>query len=345
MRRADGHGTVAEQSRKMMERQVEQMVRLIDDLIDVSRISRGRIELRRERVELEVVVRSAVEAIRPLVEAAAHELTVTLPPEPVHLDADPTRLTQVFSNLINNAAKYTERGGHIWLTGERRGGEVVISVRDTGIGIAAEHLPRLFEMFSQVAPALERSQGGLGVGLSLVRGLVGLHGGSVEAHSGGPGRGSEFIVRLPITDSPVRRVPQEAGEAGDQPRPGPKHRILVVDDNRDAADSLGMMLRMMGHDVRTAYDGLEAVQAAAAFRPDLVLLDIGLPRMNGYEAARHLREQPWARSMALIALTGWGQEEDRRRALDAGCDHHLTKPVDPAALEKLLALITPVPQH
>jgi len=345
LRREDGHGTVAEQSRKMMERQVGQMVRLIDDLIDVSRISRGKIDLRRQRVELEVAVRSAVEATRPLVEAEAHELTVALPPEPIYLDADQTRLTQVFSNLINNAAKYTESGGHIWLSAERQGGEVAVSVRDTGIGIPAEHLPRLFEMFSQVAPALERSQGGLGVGLSLVRGLVRLHGGSVEAHSGGPGRGSEFIVRLPVTDDSVQRAAPEEREVGGEPHRGPKSRILVVDDNRDAADSLATMLRMMGNDVRTAYDGLEAVQAAATFRPDVLLLDIGLPRMNGYEAARHIREQPWGRSMALIALTGWGQEEDRRRALDAGCDHHLTKPADPAALQKLLALITPVPQQ
>jgi len=292
-----------------------------------------------------VAVRSAVEATRPLVEAAAHELTVALPPEPIYLDADQTRLTQVFSNLINNAAKYTETGGHIWLCAERQGGDVVVSVRDTGIGIPAEHLPRLFEIFSQVAPALERSQGGLGVGLSLVRGLVRLHGGSVEAHSGGPGRGSEFIVRLPVTEGSVSRAPHEASEVGSEACPGPKSRILVVDDNRDAADSLTTMLRMAGHDVRTAYDGLEAVQAAATFRPDVLLLDIGLPRMNGYEVAQHIRHQPWGKNMALIALTGWGQEEDRRRALDAGCDHHLTKPVDPSALEKLLALITPVPQQ
>jgi CheY-like chemotaxis protein len=217
----------------------------------------------------------------------------------------------------------------------------VVSVRDTGIGIAAEHLPHLFQMFSQVASALERSQGGLGIGLSLVRGLVGLHGGSVEARSSGPGLGSEFLVRLPVVEAPVE-TPQEPSDGGAKVRGGRQCRILVVDDNRDAADSLAMILRLKGHDIQTAHDGLEAIQAAASFRPEVVLLDIGLPKMNGYEAARHIREQPWGGNMALIALTGWGQDEDKRRSLEAGFDHHLTKPVDPAALEKLLALIAPV---
>jgi PAS domain S-box-containing protein len=345
MRRVAVGGPEVEQVRAMMERQVAQMVRLIDDLLDVSRISRGKVELRKERVELAAVVRSALEATRLLIEAAGHQLTVTLPPEAIHLDADPARLTQVFSNLLNNAVKYTEKGGHIWLTAEQQGSEVVVSVRDTGIGIAAEHLPRLFEMFSQVTSALDRSQGGLGVGLSLVRGVVRLHGGTVEAHSSGPGKGSEFIVRLPVVDGLVPDGPQEPREAGMRTPSSPRGRILVVDDNRDAADSLALMLGMAGHDTRTAYDGLEAVQAVATFRPSVVFLDIGLPKMNGYEAARLIREQPRGKDVALIALTGWGQEEDKRRALEAGFDHHLTKPVDPAALEKLLALIRPVPQH
>src|SRR5581483_3839709 len=292
--------------------------------------------------ELAAVLQSAVEASRPLIEAQGHELTVTLPPEPTYLEADPTRLAQAFANLLNNAAKYSERGGRIWLTAERRGGEVLVSVRDTGIGIAAAHLPRLFEMFSQIEPALERSQGGLGIGLALVRGLVELHGGTIEARSAGIGRGSEFLVRLPVVEAQAEaRLEPVNGEA-EKMRAVRPSRILVVDDNRDAADSLALMLRITGHQTETAYDGLEAVHAAATFRPQVLLLDIGLPKMSGYEAARHIREQPWGKGMALIALTGWGQEEDKRRALEAGFDHHLTKPVEAAALEKLLAMINPV---
>jgi CheY-like chemotaxis protein len=343
MRRANGEITLLEQARSMLERQVAQMVRLVDDLLDISRITRGKLQLRKERVEVAAVLRSAVEATRPLIDAQAHQLTISLPSEPIHLDADPIRLAQIFSNLLNNAAKYTEKGGHIWLTAKREDSEAVVSVRDTGIGIAAEHLPNLFEMFSQVEPALNRSQGGLGIGLSLVKGLTELHGGRVEAHSDGPGKGSEFIVRMGIVDKPVSALPQPV--PGTKPHSGPERRILVVDDNRDAADSLVMMLRMMGHETATAYDGIEAVQAAAAFRPDVVLLDIGLPKMNGYEAARHIRKQPWGSGMALIALTGWGQEGDKRRALEAGFDHHLTKPVEVVALERLIAIINPVLQR
>jgi signal transduction histidine kinase len=346
LRRADGNDNgheTGQQARSMMERQVQRMVRLIDDLLEISRISRGKVQLRKERVELAAVVQSAAEAARPCIEAQGHELTVTLPPEPVYLDADPTRLEQVFANLLDNAAKYTEKGGHVWLTAERQGDEVVVSVRDTGIGIPAEHLPRIFEMFSQVASALERSHGGLGIGLALVKGLVEMHGGFVEARSGGVGKGSEFTVTLPVVEAPVWSAPEPSGN-GHPARFRSKYRILVVDDNRDAADSLAMMLTMMGHEIQKAYDGLAAVQAAAASRPDVVLLDIGLPKMNGYEAARYIREQPWGGHMIVIAVTGWGQEEDRRRALEAGCDHHLTKPVDPAALEKLLAVLAvPVP--
>jgi PAS domain S-box-containing protein len=375
-------------ARDIIERQVQQMARLVDDLLDVSRITRGKVQLRKERLELVAVVQSAVEATRPFIEASGHQLTVTLPPEGVTLNADPIRLAQVFSNLLHNAAKYTEKGGHIWLTAsvfvsasvsvsvegvrgqesgvrsqgsEQKGDghrsllnpdscpltpaatdscpltpEVVVSVRDTGIGIASEHLPHIFEMFSQVAPALERSQGGLGIGLALVRGLVELHGGRVEARSAGPGRGSEMIVRLPVAEAPVQ-TPQEPSGAGQESRSPPKRRILVADDLPDSVDSLAILLRLMGHDTRTAHDGLEAVQAAATFRPDVVLLDIGMPKMNGYEAARCIRQQPWGQNIFLIALTGWGQEEDKRRAVEAGFDHHLTKPVDPDALRTLLA--------
>jgi PAS domain S-box-containing protein len=340
LRRADGDAAVMEKARTMMERQVTHLVRLVDDLLDISRITRGKLQLRKEPVELSAAVRSAVEAARPFIQAGGHELTISLPPEPVHLDADPVRLAQVISNLLTNSAKYSERGGHVWLTAERQGPEVVVAVRDTGIGIAPEHLTHVFEMFSQLTPALERSQGGLGIGLALVRGLVQLHGGTIEAHSAGPGKGSEFVVRLVTTDPPAP-VPAEPVE-GRKPRPGPRRRVLVVDDNRDAADSLVMMLRMMGHETETAYDGLEAVQAAVTFRPDVVLLDIGMPKMNGYEVAHYLRKQPWGKDIVLIAQTGWGQEEDKRRALEAGCDHHLTKPVEAAALEKLLAILAPV---
>jgi len=344
LRREDGNADLIGQARKIMERQLGLMVRLVDDLLDISRITRGKIQLRKERVELATVVQSAVEECRPLIEAQSHELTVTLPPDPICLEADPIRLGQVVANLLTNAAKYTEKGGRLWLTAERQGGEVMVSVRDTGIGIAAEHLPHIFEMFSQLTPALERSHGGLGIGLALVKGLVELHEGTVEARSPGPGKGSEFIVRLPVatTSVPPRQEPSVDGEKS---RVGPKRRILIADDVRDTVDSLAMMLRLAGHELQTAYDGLEAVQTAATFRPDVVLLDIGLPKMNGYEAAGHIRAQPWGKGTVLIAITGWGQDEDKRRAMEAGFDHHLTKPVEPAALEKLLTLITPMPQQ
>lgn len=335
LRLANGNREVMDQACSMMERQVQHVVRLIDDLLDISRITSGKVQLRKERIQLAAVVQSALEASRPLIEAQAHELTVTLPHEMIVLEADPTRLAQVFSNLLANAAKYTEKAGHIWLTAERQGSAVVVCVRDTGIGIPAEHLPHIFEIFSQVAPALERSQGGLGIGLALVRGLVELHGGTIAAHSDGNGMGSEFIVRLPIAEGQLQTA-QEPVENDVKPRSGPTCRILVVDDNRDAADNLAMVLRLMGHNVLTAYDGVEAVQAAATFHPDVVLLDIGMPKMNGYEAARHIREQTWGRRIVLISLTGWGQEEDKRRATEVGFHHHLTKPVDTGVLEKLL---------
>ncbi len=319
----------------VMERQVKQLVRLVDDLLDVSRITRNKLKLRKERMELAVAVRQAVEISRPLIEAASHHLTVTLPAEPIPLDADAARLAQVFSNLLNNAAKYTERGGRIWLTVERQGSEAVVRVKDTGIGIPADSLPHLFEMFTQIDRSLERSQGGLGIGLTLVKRLTEMHGGTVEVHSDGPDRGSEFTVRLPVAN--VRpAAPQEPNSAGDRTAASRQLKILVVDDNVDSATSLSMMLRIHGHDVRTAHDGVQAVEMAEAFRPDAVLLDIGLPKRNGYEAARCIRQQPWGKPMRLIALTGWGQEEDRRRSKEAGFDRHLVKPVDPAVLETLL---------
>jgi PAS domain S-box-containing protein len=347
LRLADSNGELLAKARTLMERQVGQMVRLVDDLLDLSRISRGKVELRRQRVALADIVQNAVETSRPLIQEKAHELTINVPPEPIYLDADPTRLSQIISNLLHNAAKYTEKAGHIWLSAEQQGTEAVLSVRDTGIGIAAEHLPHLFKMFTQLTPALERSLGGLGVGLALVRGLVELHGGTVEAHSGGVGRGSEFIVRLPIAEAPTPG-PQEAGQApvqaGAESASGRTCRVLIVDDNRDAADSLAVMLRLTGHETQTAYDGVEGVQAAATFLPDVVLLDIGMPRMNGYQAAQHIRQQPWGQKMVLIALTGWGQAEDKQRAAEAGFHHHLTKPVEPTELEQLLDELTQAPK-
>jgi PAS domain S-box-containing protein len=334
---ANGKSEIIEQASSTMERQIVHLVRLVDDLLDMSRITSGKIQLRTQRIELGIAMGHAVESADSFIKAAAHELTVTLPPEPVHVNADPTRLGQVFSNLLTNAAKYTEPGGRIWLTGEKRGGEVVVSVRDTGIGIPSEQLPHIFDMFSQVTPALERSQGGLGIGLALVKGLVDLHGGTVEARSDGLGRGSEFHVRLPLAD-PTPQAFTPHGSEQESPAPSPVARILVVDDNRDSADSLGMLLQLLGHDIRAAYDGVEAVQAAAAFRPDMMLLDIGLPKMSGYEVARRIRQHDWGKRVRLIAMTGWGQEEDKRRAFEAGFDHHLTKPVHPLALQKLLSV-------
>ncbi len=331
---------------EMMERQVGQMVRLVDDLLDVSRINRGKIDLRRERVELASVISQAVETCGPAIECARHELTVTLPPQPVYLHADPVRLAQVFSNLLNNACKYSEPAGRIWLTAERRGSEVVVTVKDAGVGIAPDMLPRIFDMFSQVDLSLERSQGGLGIGLTLVKNLVELHAGTVEAKSAGTGRGSEFVVNLPLPSETWLAAQGETGNpqtlaAGNAPV-APVRRILVVDDNRDAATSLARLLQLSGNTTHTAFDGLEAVQAAATHQPDVVLLDIGLPHLNGYEACRRIREQPWGKHMALVALTGWGQEDDRQKSKDAGFNAHLVKPVEYAALTTLLGELLPL---
>jgi PAS domain S-box-containing protein len=324
-----------EQARTLMERQLAQMVRLVDDLLDVSRITRGTLELRKERVPLSAVVSSAVETSRPMIDHLGHELKLTLPAQPVMVDADLTRLAQVISNLLNNSAKYMDRGGHIWLTAERQGSDVVLSVKDTGIGIAADQLPRLFQMFSQVDGSLERSQGGLGIGLTLVKRLVEMHGGRVEARSEGVGKGAEFVVRLPVVVGALG--PQAPGEKDEPPALKSSLRILIVDDNRDGADSLALLLRIMGNETRTACDGEQGVAGAGEFRPDVVLLDIGLPKLNGYEACRRIREESWGKSMVLIAVTGWGQEDDRRRSREAGFDRHMVKPVDPQDLVKLLA--------
>jgi PAS domain S-box-containing protein len=326
--------------RDVIDRQVSQMARLLDDLLDVSRITRNTLELRRGRVSLTVVIESALETSRPLIDQMKHQLVVSLPPQPVPLDADTTRLAQIFSNLLNNAAKYSDPGSRIWLTAERQGNDLVVSVKDTGIGIAGGHLRKVFEMFSQETPALERSQGGLGIGLSLVKGLVELHGGCIEARSEGPGRGSEFVVRLPVAWEPVRQTP--TGREDEATPVKTSLRILVVDDNRDGADSLSMMLKLMGNDTRTAYDGEAAVAAAGEFRPDVILLDIGLPKMSGYDVCRHIRAEAWGQQVVIVAQTGWGQVEDRRKAQAAGFDHHFVKPVNMAALTTLLAGVQPV---
>ena len=341
MRLAGADRSTMDDSRAMIERQVQQMVRLVDDLLDISRISRGKMELRRERVELATAIAGAVETSRPLIERMGHTLTVTLPTQPVHLHADLTRLAQVFLNLLNNAAKYSQPGGRIALTAELASGgceppdTVIVRVSDTGIGIPADMLPRIFEIFTQVDRSLERSQGGLGIGLTLVKRLTELHGGDIVARSDGPGAGSEFTVRLPILPESADE-PEGAAPAAETPAL-PARRILVVDDNRDSADSLTMILEILGNEVHTAYDGVEAVEAATAFRPDLVFLDIGLPRLNGYDAARRIRQLPGGKNVVLVALTGWGQEDDRRRSREAGFDHHLVKPVDPEELARLLA--------
>jgi PAS domain S-box-containing protein len=337
---AGENSVAAAEARVMMERQLGQLVRLIDDLLDLSRITNGKIELRRERLDLAVVIEDAVETSRPLIEAAGHELRVTLPAGRVVVYADRARLAQVFANLLNNSAKYTERGGRIELTVERQGSDVVVKVKDTGVGIAPDKLAMIFDMFTQVDRSLERSQGGLGIGLNLVRRLVEMHGGRVEAHSEGLGKGSEFVVRLSVV---LASDPESPGSDGDSSLRLPRYRILVVDDNKDAALSLAMLLKIMGHETHRAHDGLEAVEAAKKFRPDVVLLDIGLPKLNGYDVCRSIRAQPWGQDVVLIALTGWGQEDDKRRSKEAGFNFHLVKPMNPADLEKLLAglVLTP----
>lgn len=334
MRLTAQQSPAAERVAEMMERQVNHMVRLVDDLLEVSRISRGKIELRKAPVEVAAVVRSAVETSRPLIEAGGHQLAVAIPPEPLVLEGDLVRLTQVVANLLNNAAKYSEPGGQIWLAVRREGGGVAISVRDAGRGIPPNMLPRVFDPFVQVDRDPSRAQGGLGIGLTLVKSLVEMHGGSVEAYSKGPGHGSEFVVRLPLgAASFISPVP---GNSAGPPAVLAPRRVLVVDDNQDAAESLGMLLKLLGADVRVAYSGPDALEAIVTYKPAVVLLDIGMPGMDGHEVARRIRQQPECQDVTLIALTGWGQEDDRRRSQSAGFDYHLIKPADVSALQTLL---------
>ena len=335
MRIAPRNEAMRGEAQSVLARQLKQMTRLIDDLLDLSRISTGKLELRREHVNLRAIVESAVEITRPTIDAQGHQLQIQLPAEALYLDADATRLSQVFSNLLNNAAKYTDHGGSICLSAECHGDHAVVRVKDSGIGIARENLERVFEMFTQVGRSIEQSRGGLGVGLALSQWLVRLHGGTIHAQSEGVGRGSEFLVRLPLAVAPA--VLARSMETEVHPARSGGHRILIVDDNRDFADSLGAVLRLAGHEVCVTYDGLEAVGAAGMWRPDAVLLDIGLPVLNGYDTARRIRDTLDRRKPLLIAITGWGQDEDHRRSRAAGFDHHFVKPVDPAALTAFLA--------
>jgi PAS domain S-box-containing protein len=317
----------------VVQRQVLHLSRLVDDLLDVSRINRDLIRLQRRPVELAEVVGQAVETVRPLLDGRQHRLTVALPPEKLWLEADPTRLVQVFTNLLHNAAKYTEPGGRVTVTAERAGPEALVRVRDTGVGIAPGLLPHIFDPFTQADHSLARSGGGLGVGLTLVRRLVQMHGGAVEAFSAGPGQGSEFTVRLPLRPAPDRPGAAPDGEAA----PARRRKVLIVDDNVEGAQGLGLLLRLRGHRVVLAHDGEAAVEVARAQRPDVVVLDIGLPKLDGYAVARELRRLPGLAGVLLIAATGYGQDEDRRRAREAGFDYHLIKPVDPNVLSELLA--------
>ena len=334
LKRADGDSQTRSVAVTTMERQLRQLVRLVDDLLDLNRITHNRLELRPAAADLRAVVAQAVDAVRPIAAAAEHELIAILPPDPVPLRADAVRLVQVFGNLLHNACKYTPRGGRITVQVEPLGEAATVTVSDTGEGIPPDRLDAIFDMFTQIDAARERSQGGLGIGLTLVRRLVEMHGGSVEAHSEGAGKGSQFVVRLPLVAEPAATATSPASPERAAPR-----RILVVDDNHDAAASLSLLLELDGHTIVAAHDGPSAFTAAETHRPEVVLLDIGLPGMNGYDVARRLREQAWGRAMVLIALTGWGQEEDRSRTRTAGFDAHLVKPVDYAELMQLLGSV------
>jgi PAS domain S-box-containing protein len=334
LREAAGADPQVKWAADVIDRQVRQLARLVDDLLDVARIARGHIALQKEWTNLGAIVERALEMSRPLIEARRHALNVHLPPQPVAMEADPARLAQVFSNLLNNAAKFTGEGGRIDVIAESSDLEIIVRVRDTGAGIAPDMLPRVFDLFAQADPAAARAQDGLGIGLTLVRSLVEMHGGQVTAHSAGRGRGAEFVVRMPRYSGSrqARPVAQR-----DEIRPeAVRHRILVIDDNADAAESIALFLSLHGHEVRTLYDGSRAAREAAAWDPDVILLDIGLPDMDGHEVARALRRQPATRDAILVALTGYGQAEDIERSRAAGFDHHLVKPVDPEALESLL---------
>jgi len=334
VKRAGSNGELLKQAHETIERQLAQMVRLVDDLLDLNRITHDRLELRRSDVELATVIEQAVEVARPLIDAAGQKLTIDLPDEPIYLNADQARLAQVFGNLLNNSCKYTTPNGAISLSARRNGNdEVLVAVRDNGAGIPPDKIDSIFDMFMQVDRSSDRSQSGLGIGLTLVKRLVEMHGGSIEVHSAGEGQGSEFVVHLPIikkpavVSAPVSRLAPESSA---------QRRILIVDDNRDSADSLAMLLEITGNQTYLAHDGVEALESIEKYHPEVVLLDIGLPKLDGHEVCRRVREQPWGKDIRIIALTGWGQEDDRRKSEEAGFNGHLVKPVD---YDKLLVLL------
>ncbi|MDP1861731.1 MAG: ATP-binding protein [Gemmatimonadaceae bacterium] len=324
-----------QQARQIIERQVSQLKHLVDDLLEISRVTTGRLQLREERIDVSGIVERAVETVQPLIAQRRHELTLSLPLQPIWLHADAARMEQVVVNLLTNAAKYTVEGGHIWLTAQRDGDEMVLRVKDTGLGIASEFLPRIFDLFTQAERSLDRSEGGLGIGLCLVKRLVDLHGGTVEAHSV-LGEGSEFVVRMPVMRTSPSVLPLHVIESA--PPTAKRCRVLIVDDNVDAAQSLSLLLTASGHAVRMAHDGPTAVDAALDYRPDLAIMDVGLPGFDGYEVVQRLRQQPVLRHTLLVAITGYGQEKDRLRSLAAGFDHHLVKPVNFDSLQEILAL-------
>jgi signal transduction histidine kinase/ActR/RegA family two-component response regulator len=325
-----------EWSREVIARQVQRMALLLDDLLDVSRITRGRLELKKDYVALQTLVATAVESARPLIEAKNHTLEISLPPNSIELEVDPLRMSQALSNLLTNAAKYTDEGGRIKVAAWLEPQGLAISVRDTGIGLSTVVIPHLFEMFAQVDSVIDRAEGGLGIGLALVKGLLALHGGTVEATSAGSGQGSEFVLHLPTSSIVTARKEAPVEKPASAVAAGPRGRILVVDDNRDAADSLALVLRVFGHELFVGHSGREALELGASERPDAIILDIGMPDMTGYECARRIRREAWGRTVFLLAVTGWGQADDKENARAAGFDRHMTKPVDPDQVELLL---------
>jgi CheY-like chemotaxis protein len=325
-------------AQSIIDRQSAHLTRLVEDLLDLSRISRNKVELRTERVDIATIISASMETSRPIIEQSGQQVIVSLPQEPIFVDGDVVRLSQVFTNLLNNGAKFSKRGGNIHVDVEADAQSVSVSVADTGIGILAEHLPHIHEPFYQPNSSLHKAQGGLGIGLTLVWQLVEMHGGTVSVHSEGADRGSQFVVRLPLAEGPARS--QEQPAIADSSSPETVRRILIVDDNQDSADAVALILQLDGHDVKTVYNGVDALDLVEQFKPHAVLLDIGMPQLNGYQVAQRLRNQAWGKNVLLIAQTGWGQEEDIRQCRDAGFNHHVTKPIDFQKLREFFVATT-----